>query len=90
MTEQEPTFRRQEIYDDLVGVSEIAKLLGVSIYRVKRWIEFRESTGSPAPVRTLGLGHIYSLTEWRGWWALWRVTRGYQWPDRLKDRQQGL
>jgi len=65
-----------DLYDDLVGVSEIAKNLNVTIYRVKRWIERRASTNCPRPVRVLRIGHIYSMTEWRAWFALWRITRG--------------
>lgn len=65
-----------EIYADLVGIPEIAEGLGVGIHRVRRWIERRESTRCPSPVRALKAGHIYSLREWRGWYALWRITRG--------------
>ncbi len=66
----------RDIYDDLVGVSEVAAGLGVTIYRVKRWIERRDSTNCPVPVKVLKIGHIYSMADWRGWYALWRVTRG--------------
>ena len=65
-----------DIYADLVGVAEVAAGLGVGIHRVKRWIERREHIGCPHPVRTLKLGNVYSMREWRGWFALWRVTRG--------------
>lgn len=66
---------RAEIYADLAGVQEIAQALGVSTNCVRRWIERRESTGCPAPVRSLAYVHLYSLREWKGWHRLWRITR---------------
>jgi hypothetical protein len=72
----EPESAEEDIYADLVGVAEVADGLGVGLYRVKRWIERREHVGCPNPVRTLRLGNVYSMQEWRGWFALWRVTRG--------------
>lgn len=65
-----------EIYADIAGIAEIADALGVKTTRVKRWIERRYTTNCPMPVRELGVGYIYSLREWRAWFALWRVTRG--------------
>lgn len=65
-----------EILDDLGGVAEIAERLGVKVPRVKRWIERRSATGCPEPVLPLHMGNVYSLSEWKGWFALWRVTRG--------------
>lgn len=65
-----------EVYADIVGAHEVAQALGVPKFRVNRWIERRESTGCPNPVRELTCGNLYSLTDWRGWYALWRVTRG--------------
>ncbi len=67
--------RRLEIYADLVGQDEIARDLNVTRRRVRRWIDERATTGSPAPVRVLGLGRLYSLAEWRAWFALWKMTR---------------
>jgi hypothetical protein len=64
------------IYDDLVGVHEISERLGVSENRVRRWIERQETTGSPKPVLRRKLGPLYSMSHWRGWFALWRITRG--------------
>lgn len=72
----EPHRKDEDPYDDLVGVFEVAEGLGVTIYRVKRWIERRNSTNCPKPLRRLKVGHIYSMAEWRGWYALWRITRG--------------
>lgn len=72
----------QEVYADLAGVREVAAQLGVKASRVRRWIERRESTGCPDPVCRFSCGDIYSMTAWRGWFALWRVTRQPALPDR--------
>lgn len=64
-----------DVYDDLVGTWEIAEELGVPKRRVERWIERRASTGCPSPVRVLKMGFLYSMSDWRGWYALWKVTR---------------
>ena len=67
---------RAEVYADLGGVAEIAQALNVKLPRVKRWIERRESTNCPMPVRSLVMGNVYSIADWKGWFALWRITRG--------------
>lgn len=72
MSEQPGT---PDVYADLGGIHEIAETLGVTLFRVKRWIERRDSVNSPRPVRILRAGHIYSLAEWQAWFALWRLTR---------------
>lgn len=73
----------EEVYADLGGVPEVAAALGVSIFRVRRWIERRATTNCPRPVRALTCGHIFSLNEWKGWFALWKVTRGSEtWRNR--------
>ncbi len=78
------------LYADLVGVPEIAAGLGVSVFRVRRWIERRASTGCPSPVRVLSCGNIYSLADWRGWFGLWRLTRGSEtWNRKSKDGTPG-
>ncbi len=71
-----------DIFADLVGLSEIAAGLGVGVHRVRRWIERAEATGCPRPVRVLKCGAIYSMAEWKGWHALWKMTRGSElWND---------
>lgn len=67
---------RRKVYDDIVGQHEIAMALGVSVYRVKRWLERKEATNCPRPVRVINAGHLYSLREWMAWFALWKITRG--------------
>lgn len=76
-----------EIYADLVGLWEVSQELGVPITSVRRWVEKRASTGAPAPVRPLHMGGVYSMHEWRAWWALWRITRGSNVYTRMAQRE---
>lgn len=73
---------RAALYADLGGAAEVAQALGVKLNTLRRWIERRASTNCPTPVRTLSNAHVYSIAEWRGWFALWRVTRAGRWPRR--------
>lgn len=68
----------QEMQADMVGGFEIAANLGVPRTRLNRWIERRSSTMCPAPLITLKAGSFYSLNEWKGWYEVWRVTRGHE------------
>ncbi len=65
----------QQMVDDIAGVPEIAKALGVDRNRVSVWIYKRRVTNCPKPVRVLAVGSIYSLAEWRGWYSFWKATR---------------
>ena len=81
--EQQPSLSVTDIYNDLGSLHEVAEALGVSIFRVRRWIERRYTTGCPRPVRELRSIHIYSIADWHGWFALWKVTRGSEtWAKR--------
>jgi hypothetical protein len=87
-----PTYTREELesfYADIGGRHEIAVELGVSLERVKKWITRRDDTNCPQPVRHLRRGEIYSLSEWRGWFAMWKVTRGSEtwWMEDLIDER---
>lgn len=79
----------EEVYADLGGVAEVAEFLGVTIFRVKRWIERRDTTNCPRPVRALKQGHLYRLTDWKGWFALWRITRGSETWTRSRQNSAG-
>ncbi len=76
MTEQPEELELADVYADLGGIAEICDALGVSIYQMRRWIERRDTTNCPLPVRPLKQGNVYSINAWRGWFALWRITRG--------------
>lgn len=72
-----------DYYADLGGVPEVAEALGVGVYRVRRWIDRRDTTNCPAPVVKLSCGSIYSIAHWKGWFALWKLTRGSEtWRNR--------
>ncbi len=71
----------QQTVDDLAMVPEIAEALGVTQRRVQMWIYRRPSTHCPRPVAKLRIGSIYSLAEWKGWWAFWRISRA---PERMQ------
>lgn len=71
-----PTLTVDDVYADMVGLTEIAEALGVSRARVNRWIERREATRCPEPKKPLSMGHLYSLAEWKAWFELWKITRG--------------
>lgn len=65
------------IYADLTCLREVARELNVDQHRVYRWVERRARTGAPLPVRVLSGGmNIYSMEEWKGWYARWAKTRG--------------
>ncbi len=67
---------RNWLYDDLASVQEVADHLGVSTHRVKRWLYRQRATGCPGPVKKLTYVSLYSLAEWKGWFAIWKMTRG--------------
>ncbi len=79
-----------DVYADLGGVAEVAENLGVKIHRVRRWIERRESTRCPEPIKLLVMGHLYSMRDWRAWFALWRITRGSETWLRGKNTDQDI
>lgn len=61
----------QDVYDDLTNLEGIAKALGVTRTRVSMWISRRERIRSPEPVCTIGGTNIYSIEEWKSWYAAW-------------------
>lgn len=62
--------------DDIGGIQEVADALGVGVFRARRWVERRALTNAPEPIKRLKMGPVYSISHWRGWFALWRITRG--------------
>jgi len=79
----EPGWNLPDIYADLAGLAEVAAALDVNIHRVRRWVDRRDSTNCPRPVRVLRSGNVYSIRDWQGWFALWRTTRGSEtWQSR--------
>lgn len=88
MSDDEDVLSLDDVYADIVGAHEVAEALGVPKFRVNRWIERRDSTRCPNPVRELRGVKLYSLANWKGWYALWRVTRGAEtWRRSQKSDQ---
>lgn len=58
-----------DIYKDLICRTEIAKVLDVNPRRVVQWIQRRQRTKCPKPLRAWGRFHLYSAEEWRVWYA---------------------
>ncbi len=81
----------QAIYDDLVSVEGIAMGLGVNKELVKKWIVRRDIVDSPQPVRLLPPNlRIYSMSEWRSWHVMWKLTRLEPWREaRLSGWRSG-
>ena len=76
----------QQIYDDLGTLEDVAEALDVTPRRVRAWIERRERVNSPVPVKKLKMLNLYSIEEWRGWFARWSTTRGYEAKERPTGR----
>lgn len=72
-----------DIYADLCGTEDVAAILDVKKYRVRKWIQRAERIGCPKPVRTIGGYHIYSAEEWRGWFARFQAKHrpNTKWTD---------
>lgn len=75
-----------EIYDDVVGVHELAEVLGVSLFRLRRWIERRESNNCPNRIKRITSGNLYSASEWKEWFAVWKITRGAETWQKEKQK----
>lgn len=73
---------RTALYEDLGSVQEVSVALGVNVNTMRRWVERRRSTNCPVPLRKLAGINVYSIAEWKGWFALWRVTRAGRWPKK--------
>jgi hypothetical protein len=73
---------RTALYADLGGIREVSEALAVNPNTLRRWIERRRTTNCPRPLRKLTNTNVYSIAEWKGWFALWRVTRAGRWPKK--------
>ncbi len=78
---------RWSFHSDIVGLKEIAERLGVTYFRVRRWHERRESTKCPAPIVRLKTGPLWDMSDWHGWFALWKLTRGSESWNRTGDNK---
>jgi len=60
-----------EIYADLGSRRDISRILNVTHFRVDWWLAHRTSVECPYPVRRLGHVDVYSMQEWKDWFARW-------------------
>lgn len=60
-----------DIYADLCQIADIARELNVNHHRVKRWMDRREKIRCPYPVREFANVNLYSMQEWKDWYAAW-------------------
>jgi hypothetical protein len=58
-----------QIYADLASQGEIARALNVQHLRVQSWIRRRDGNKCPLPVTRVGPTDVYSIQEWRDWFA---------------------
>lgn len=61
--------------DELVGVSELAEILGVSRSTISQWDIRRGTTMFPLPLARLKMGALYDRGEVVLWHQDWRVGR---------------
>lgn len=60
-----------DIYADLCQKGDIIRELGITQWRLSRWIERRDRIRCPHPVRTFANVQLYSMQEWKDWYAAW-------------------
>lgn len=58
-----------QIYADLGSSSDITLALNIRPRRFTNWIQRREELGCPKPIRKFGPTPVYSIQEWRDWYA---------------------
>lgn len=60
----------------IVGRQDIARILGVDLKRVNRWIERRINTGFPPIITTVNRNEVYDIDAVLDWYGAWVRTRG--------------
>lgn len=63
-----------QIYDDLTSKENIPRALNVTEARLHNWIRRREEIKCPYPIKRLSGVDIYSMQEWRDWYARWEAA----------------
>lgn len=57
----------EEVLEDIVGLREVAKALGVRAGLVDRWRQKKETNGFPDPIKKLDGLHLYSMKQMSEW-----------------------
>jgi hypothetical protein len=77
-----------QIYADMAARGDLAVALNVLPRRVAGWIANREKNGCPLPIRTFGPTDVYSIQEWREWYAAFLEKN--QWLDGFCAEHPGV
>jgi hypothetical protein len=68
-----------QIYADLGSKGDVARALNINLLRVDSWIRRREYNRCPQPVLRAGPTDVYSIQEWRDFFAEW--IENHKWLD---------
>lgn len=69
------TTHEDAVKGGLVGVAEIADVLGVPRTTVSMWASRRAASGFPAPIETLAMGPVYSMSSVREWYDARKASK---------------
>lgn len=64
-----------DVYNDMATREEVCEALNITTYRMARWLQRKEKTKPPLPIRTFASTHVYSIQEWRDWFANYLETQ---------------
>lgn len=72
-----------DIYDDLVSLEDLMREMNWARGRVVAWIHRRERLGCPLPIKRFCRTDVYSLQEWKDWYARFTAGKkpGTKWTD---------
>ncbi len=59
------------ILADIGGLMEVEEKLGVPRWQLRRWIERRDQTDCPKPIKVTAGMHLYSIYAWQVWLEDW-------------------
>lgn len=89
--EDDQQWTLQDIYDDLGSHTDVAAMLDVTVWRMRRWLERRERVKCPEPLMKIGATYVYSRQEWRDWYSRWCADpRRAKWLESSKVNGAGL
>jgi hypothetical protein len=93
MDDEEPkkTWTLKDVYDDLGTKTDVAAVLDVTIWRMNMWLTRRERIHCPMPIRRLGAVDVYSISEWKVWFARWTGDpKRAKWVEKTMPNGSGL
>lgn len=69
--EQPKPWTLADIYADLGTLTDVAQALDIKYTRISMWQARKERVKPPKPVRSIARLDLYSIQEWRDWFAKW-------------------